>query len=154
MNLITITDFAGIVPFSVNIGAHLADPHIADAQALDVLPRLPAALRTVLATPTVGWPADVTTLFTDHLKRVLVLEAARRMLLWHGLHITPNGCENTAALPITDAQRNQLRADLAAKAGHYWPALLSAAGSLYPAATTGCGTGTRRARTGSTTAAL
>ena len=143
-NLITLADFAGVVPFSVNIGEHLVAPHIADAQELDVLPLLPEALRTVLASQPSAWPAGVTTLFANHLKRLLVLESARRMLLWHGLHITPNGAESLSALPITDQQRTQLRADLQAKASHYRPSVLAAVHVLYPVAGTTCGTPSRR----------
>lgn len=142
-NLITLADFAGIVPFSVNIGAHLVAPHIADAQELDLIPLLPEALRTELAKARPAWLPAVEQLFTNHLRRLLVLESARRMLLWHGLHITPNGAENTASLPITDQQRTQLRADLQAKAGHYRPAALAAIAVLYPPVAASCGTRTR-----------
>jgi hypothetical protein len=143
-SLITIADFAGIVPFSVNIGAHLVDPHVADAQLLDFLPRLPEALRTDLAAPR-PWGAGLEALWADHLRRVLVLESARRLLLWHGLHITPDGAENTARLPITDQQRAQLRADLQTKAAHFWPTALAAAGVLYPPTpSTTCGAPRRR----------
>jgi hypothetical protein len=143
-NLITIADFAGVVPFSVNIGAHLVAPHIADAQELDVWPLLPDALRTELAKPRAGWLPAVEKLFTDHLIRLLVLESARRMLLWHGLHITPNGAENTASLPITDQQRTQMRADLQAKAEHNRPAVIAAIAVLYPPTAASCGNHNRR----------
>lgn len=153
-NLITLADFKGIVPFSTNISADLADPHIADAQEIDVWPLLPEQLRTELAAGSAQWSASLTTLFTDHLKRLLVLESARRMLLWHGLHITPNGAENTASLPITDQQRTQLRADLAAKASFYRPAALVAIAALYPATTPGCGPVRRASRGGLTMSAV
>jgi len=147
-NLITATDFAGIVPFSVNIGAHLVDPHVADAQALDFLPQLPAVLQTELAAVR-PWAGPLETLWADHLKRLLVLEAGRRLLLWHGLHITPNGAENTASQPLSDAQRNQLRADLAGKVSHYLPAALAAIAKLYPPTTsTTCGTSRARRSSG------
>lgn len=143
-NLITITDFAGIVPFSVSIGAHLVEPHVSDAQLLDFLPRLPETLRTALTGPR-PWGAALETLWADHLRRLLVLEAARRLLLWHGLHITPNGAENTASQPITDQQRTQLRADLQTKAAHFWPAALAAVGVRYPPTpSTTCGPGRAR----------
>lgn len=146
-NLITLADFAGIVPFSVNIGAHLVEPHIADAQELDVWPLLPDALRTALAGPR-PWGPALEKLFADHLRRLLVLESARRILLWHGLHITPNGAENTASQPITDQQRAQLRADLQAKATHYRPGALAAVAMLYPPTAASCGTRTRRRSNG------
>lgn len=153
-NLITLADFKGVVPFSTNIGEHLVAPHIADAQELDLWPLLPAALRSDLGQPR-PWPAAVEGLFAEHLKRLLVLEAARRALLWHGLHITPNGAENTAAQPITDTQRTQLRADLAAKATHYRPAVLAAIAAAYPTASTACGAGRpRRGNGGLRTAAI
>jgi hypothetical protein len=145
-NLITLPDFKGVVPFSTNIGEHLVAPHIADAQEIDFWPLLPAALRTDLAQVR-PWVAALETLWADHLKRLLVLAAARRLLLWHGLHITPNGAENTAALPITDTQRTQLRADLAAKSTHYQPLALAAIHVAYPTTATTCGDGHRRRRT-------
>lgn len=152
-NLITLADFKGVVPFSTNIGEHLVAPHIADAQELDLWPLLPAALRTSLSQVR-PWPAALEMLWAEHLKRLLVLAAARRMLLWHGLHITPNGAENTAAQPITDQQRTQLRADLAAKSTHYQPLALAAIATAYPVATAACGAPRRRTTGGLSSAAL
>lgn len=145
-NLITVADFTGVVPVSVNIAPALVDPHIADAQLLDLWPLLPEALRTDLqADPQ---PEKAATLFADYLKRLLVLESARRLLLWHGLHITPNGPEtiltdlNRAA--ISDQQRSQLRADLAAKAAACRPLAEVAIRAAYPVVASGCGRGARR----------
>jgi hypothetical protein len=146
-NLITLADFKGVVPFSTNIGEHLVTSHIADAQEIDFWPLLPTALRTDLAQAR-PWPAALETLWADHLKRLLVLAAARRLLLWHGLHITPNGAESTAAQPITDTQRTQLRADLATKSTHYQPLVLAAIHAAYPPTSTTCGEPRRRRTNG------
>ncbi len=142
-NLITLADFKGVVPFSTNISPDLVAPHVADAQEIDFWPLLPDGLRTDL-TQLRPWPAALETLWAEHLRRLLVLAAARRMLLWHGLHITPAGAETAAAQPITDQQRTQLRADLAAKSAYYQPLALAAVAAAYPVAAPACGSTRRR----------
>ncbi|MGI4736128.1 MAG: hypothetical protein ACRYG7_13205 [Janthinobacterium lividum] len=164
--LIGLADFPDYVPFSVNIGAHLVEPHIRDAQTFDVWPLLPEALKTALAQPrpdpaqvaaaddlpadfpldfdedapaAADWSADTITLFTEYLRPLLVLESARRMLLWHGLHITPAGAEIKVDQPISNQQRTELRADLAAKASQYRAKLEAALARAQPATSSNCG---------------
>lgn len=158
-NLITLADFADYVPFSVNISAALVDPHIRDAQAFDVWPLLPTPLRTELPTDRSSWQPATEALFTEHLRPLLVLEAARRMLLWHGVHVTPNGAEviiTGSNQPISGQQRTELRADLASKANQYRPGLIAALRAAYPSAgSIGCGSSGRRpGRGGLTTSAI
>lgn len=140
--LITLADFGAYVPFSPNIDPLLVEPHVRDAQTFDVWPLLPVALRTELASPVASWPVKETKLFTDFVKPLLVCTAADRMLLWHGLHITPNGAETISDLghqPISQAQRAQLRADLQAKAAHYQGQLETALRLAYPPTAGTCG---------------
>lgn len=157
-NLVTLADFPAYVPFSANIGAHLVDPHIREAQTFDVWPLLPGALQTALAAAKADWlPAELA-LFDDFVKPLLVTEAARRMLLWHGLHITPNGAETVSDvghMPISNVQRTELRADLQAKANHYRARLEAALRLAYPSPGTTCGVvRRRRGHGGMTSAAL
>ncbi len=140
INLITLADFPAYVPFSVNIGTHLVDPHIRDAQTFDVWPLLPGALRSALEAARLDWTEAEIKLFSDFVKPLLVVEAARRMLLWHGLHITPAGSEIVVAQPISSAQRTELRSDLAAKATYYRALLDGALRLAYPPTTTSCAT--------------
>jgi hypothetical protein len=167
--LISLADFPDYVPFSLNIGAHLVDPYIRAAQTFDVQPLLPATLWTALAAaapafaqeaapastalPT-GFTAPAPTdeelskLWYGGVRPLLVLTSARRMLLWHGLHITPAGAENLTAQPITSQQRTELRADLAGQASFYSARLaISLRGYLTPT-TTPCGAPNRRRRQG------
>lgn len=143
MLLISLADFADFTAFSTNISPALVTPYIREAHTFDV--RLPPAVRDALekelqavlpefkpdefdstefltTATTAGWAnLKLARLWYEAIRPLLVLESARRMLLWHGLHITPNGAENTASQPITDQQRAQLRADLQAKANYYRP---------------------------------
>ncbi|MGI4819878.1 MAG: hypothetical protein ACRYFV_01595 [Janthinobacterium lividum] len=167
--LISLADFPDYVPFSVNIGAHLVDPHIRDAQTFDVQPLIPASLWAVLAAAAPGFAEDaapastalplaftapmptdeeLSKLWYGGVRPLLVLEAARRMLLWHGLHITPNGMELTANQPVSDKQRNELRADLAGKASFYSARLAICLRAYLLPTTTTCGTPVRRRRQG------
>ena len=121
--LISLADFPEFVPFSLNIGAALVKPHIRDAQTFDVLPLLPVAVQAVLTGDQQQWAAVDTTFFTDFVRPLLVLESARRMLLWHGTHITPDGLEDLASdpnrTPASQARRATLSADLASKCSYY-----------------------------------
>lgn len=143
MLLISLADFADFTAFSTNISPALVTPYIREAHTFDV--RLPAAVRDALekelravlpefnpdefdtaefltTATTAGWTnLKLARLWYEAIRPLLVLESARRMLLWHGLHITPNGAESTAAQPISTQQRAELRADLQAKANYYRP---------------------------------
>ncbi|MGI4884282.1 MAG: hypothetical protein ACRYFR_04915 [Janthinobacterium lividum] len=170
--LISLADFPAYVPFSVNTGAHLVDPHIRRAQVEDVGPLLSKAqwdaldLALEAVAPEFapeefdsaeffeeaaesGWenPA-LASLWYGGIRPLLVTEAARRMLLWHGLHITPNGAETVSDvghMPISNAQRTELRSDLAASATFYRARFEIARRAAFPlAAATCCGTPTRR----------
>jgi hypothetical protein len=165
--LISIADFADFTAFSKNIGGQLADPYIRDAQTFDVklgadlYGKLEAALDLVqpefkpdeFASPdfatranVAGW-ADLklAELWYSAVRPLLVCHSARRMLLWHGLHITPNSAELTTDRPISSQQRAELRADLQTKCGHYEALLAVALRAYLPATTpTTCGTTRRR----------
>lgn len=127
--LISLADFADYTPFSRNIQASLVEPYIRDAQQFDVWPLLPAALRTELEGLR-PWQASTEALFADSLRPLLVLEAAARMLLWHGTHVTPVGLEEqvqqATQLPASSKRRAELCADLQAKAATYRARLLAA----------------------------
>jgi hypothetical protein len=168
--LISLADFPDFVPFSVNIGAHLVDPHIRDAQTFDVA--LPAAVYAALDTAlgvvlpefkpsdfdgaefattaaVAGWTdLPLAALWYAAVRPLLVLHAARRMLLWHGLHITPNGAEITVNQPISGQQRTELRADLQAKANQYEAVLAGALRTYLPVTPTVCGATRRRRNSG------
>jgi hypothetical protein len=167
--LISLADFPDYVPFSLNIGAHLVDPHIRDAQTFDVQPLIPATLWAQLAAAAPAFaeeaaPASTAlpTAFTEPaptdeelsklwyggVRPLLVLTAARRMLLWHGLHITPAGSETVVAQPITTQQRSELRADLAGKASFYSARLAICLRAYLPAGTTSCAPIRRRIQGG------
>jgi len=169
--LITLTDIAAFTAFSTNIGAHLVTPYIREAQTFDV--KLPVLVRAELEAelPTInplfkpeefeavnfpqeavaaGWAnPKLARAWYEAIRPLLALEAARRMLLWHGLHITPAGCENGSALPITDGQRAALRADLQAKAMHYRALYEAALHTLAPITSpAGCAPTRRRPSNG------
>lgn len=146
--LISLADFPAFVPFSVNIGAQLVEPHIRDAQTFDVLPLLPAAVVATLTSDPAQWGAADTDFFTNYVRPLLVLEAARRMLLWHGTHVTGAGLEDLASdmgrSPASQQRRTTLSADLAGKCSHYRALLQTALRTYAPAPTPTCGP--RRAR--------
>jgi hypothetical protein len=169
--LIKLADFADFTAFSTNISPALVAPYIREAQTFDV--KLPSAVRADLETElaaidpafkpedfdtvdfatqaaTAGWSnTTLARLWYEAIRPLLVLESARRMLLWHGLHITPNAAEITTDRPISSQQRAELRADLIAKASYYRPLMEAGLRSLAPApTTTTCGITRRRPRTG------
>ncbi len=170
--LISIADFPGIVPFSVNINALLVDPHIRDAQTFDVklgaelYGQLDAALQAVLpefnpdefdtaefqaAAITAGWAdTKLATLWHSAVRPLLVCHAARRMMLWHGAHITANGLEtisDVGHMPVSTAVRSELRSDMQAKCSHYEALLLPALRAYQPIATPGTCSPSRRRTT-------
>jgi hypothetical protein len=176
--LIALADFADFTAFSTNIAPALVNPYIREAQTFDV--KLPAAVRAELeaelanvvpefkpeefdsaefdtTAPQMGWTnLKLARVWYEAIRPLLVLESARRMLLWHGLHITPNGAELTTNQPISSQQRAELRADLQAKAGYYRPlveaGLRSLSTSTVPAP---CGATRRRpSRGGYTSSAV
>ena len=164
--LISIADFPDFTPFSKNISAHLVTPHIRDAQTFDV--KLGAALYEQLelalsavqpefiptefdtaefftSATNAGWPdPKLATLWYSVVRPLLVSHAARRMMLWHGLHITPDGAESTAERPISPQERAALRADLQAKCSHYESLLTAALRTYLPTTSPATCTTTRR----------
>ena len=87
---------------------------------------------------------------------LLVCEAFRRMLPWHGHHVTANGIEAISDVghqPISASVRAELRGDILAKGTYYRHRLLTALatyrGTALPA--TACSSpGRRRAGSGGT----
>lgn len=146
--LITLADFPDFVPFSINIAGLLVKPHIRDAQTFDVWPVLPVAARTDLEAPAANWSDATKALFGAFVRPLLVCEAARRMLLWHGAHVTPAGLETISEMghaPVSGATRTELRADLQAKCAYWRARLETAVAAAYPrAGTTSCTTSRSR----------
>lgn len=165
--LISILDFADFTAFSKNIAEALVNPYIREAQQFDV--RLPIEVRAELEAELEGVvpsfkpdefnSADFSTeaniagwknlalakAWYEGIRPLLVLEAARRMMLWHGVHITPNGAELTAENPASPQLLAALRADLQAKASYYRPLYEAGLRSLSTsAAPTSCGPTRRR----------
>lgn len=175
--LISILDFGLYTAFSKNIAPHLVEPYIREAQTFDV--KLPAAVRAELETElatvtpefnpaefdtaefetevvTAGWAnVQLAKVWYEAIRPLLVLESARRMLLIHGVHFTPNGVQTISdggQMPISSQLRAELRADLQAKANHYRPLVEAGLRSLFttPAPTT-CGPTRRRPSSGGLT---
>ena len=161
--LISLSDFPDYVPFSVNIDALLVTPHIRSAQTFDVEPLLGESqwddLEQALLAVTpeyqplefdsaeflveavqAGWPDPrLARLWFAGVRPLLVCESARRMLLWHGAHVTPNGLEtisDVGHMPVSNAQRTELRADLEKQCQYYRTRLATAQRAAYP--TTSC----------------
>ena len=155
--LISLADFPDFVPFSVHIAEALVSPHIRDAQTFDVGPLLPVLTWQALVAaldggPVAGWtePA-LAALWSNGVRPLLVSESARRMLLWHGAHVTPNGLETVSDIghaPVSGQQRAELRADLQAKCAHYRARLASALRTYAPTTTTSCNRPVRRPGSG------
>lgn len=174
-NLITLADFPEFVPFSVNTDASLVNPHIREAQTFDVEPvatlarlravaaELPGVAANFKPTDTdapdflqqaaaAGW-ADTTLarIWYVGIRPLLVCESARRMLLWHGFHVSPAGLHtvsdpSTGAQPVSGTNRAELRADLASKANHYRARLETALRLAYPTSYATACTASRRRR--------
>ena len=152
--LVSKKDFPAYVAFSANVGDQLVLPHLQDAQLFDVRPLLPGELEAMEAAaqaaaprlefrylefdpreffaedlPT-DWPDPrLYTLFMAFVRPLLVCEAFRRMIPWHGKHVTPNGIEvisDAGHQPITAADRAELRGDILAKCNYYRHRLLTA----------------------------
>ena len=103
--------------------------------------------RAEFATALEALPMATQVLFADYLKPLLVMESARRMLLIHGVHITPNGVEtisDVGHMPISGQVRAELRADYQHKATHYRNRLELALRQAYPPTAITCGTPRRR----------
>ena len=168
--LISLSDFPDYVPFSVNIDASLVNPHIRTAQTMEVWPLLPLALRTELIaavgeaepsgeagefygaefyTPSASVLVALPDIFREHVRPLLVVESAREMMLWHGLHITPAGAQTISdpsigAQPISGQQRTELRANLATKCTQYRARLETALRLAYPNSYSNTCSGARR----------
>lgn len=150
--LITKLDFPEFVPLSVNVADNLINPYIRDAYTFEVARLLTAAewalVTAALAPDAVAAPGEL--LLWAALKPVWVLESFRRFFLWHGTHVTENGVETFSDggnQPVTGARRAELKADIEAKASHYF-LLLDSALRTYRGTvlTTSCSTTTRRRR--------
>jgi hypothetical protein len=164
--LVSITDFPPYVPFSVNIAPLLVEPYILRAQTQDV--RLPSAIWKALETAldavagefapnefdsaeffteaqAAGWvDMKLAALWYTAVRPLLVCHAARRMLLWHGLHITPNAAEITTDRPVSAAQRTEMRSDLQAQCSFYEAQLQVALRAYQPTNTNAVCVSTRR----------
>ncbi|WP_400190664.1 hypothetical protein [Hymenobacter sp. B81] len=117
--LISKADFPEYTTLSANIGDHLLDPYIRDAWRYDVAPLLNTAEAALLRTARADWSPKLEQLFVTHIKPVWVLEAYRRFLGMHGVHVTPNGLETISDVghaPISTQQRAELKADAQGKA--------------------------------------
>jgi hypothetical protein len=160
--LISLADFPEYVPFSVHIAPLLVNHSIRDAHVLDVGPMLTPELWALLEDLRAGeaevpntLPASLPLVFgdtpapdprlvelwTESVRPLLVYNAARRMLLWHGVHVTANGLETMSDVdnkPASDALRTQLRADLQSKCSAYGGMLVAALRQYNPTPTTGC----------------
>jgi hypothetical protein len=178
--LISILDFADYTAFSKNISAALVEPYIREAQTFDV--KLPTAVRAALETQLdavrpsfkpdefdgadfstestiAGWTdLALAKVWYEAIRPLLVLESARRMLLIHGVHFTPNGVQTISAdgqMPISSQLRAELRADLQAKANHYRPLFEAGLRSLSPITVPQvCGTSRRRPSRGGLTTSV
>jgi hypothetical protein len=169
--LISILDIADFTAFSKNTGEHLVTPYIREAQQFDV--KLPAAVQAELeaeleavqpqfkpdefqgadfstTATTAGWKnLALAKVWYESIRPLLALEAARRMMLWHGFHLTPNAAETTSDRPMSKQDRAELRADLQAKASHYRPLFEAGLRSLSPiTAPASCGAVRRRVSRG------
>ncbi|TGE04754.1 DUF6712 family protein [Hymenobacter fodinae] len=177
--LITVADFLEFWPLSRNTAPELVDPYIRKAQLFDVRPLLTAEEwagfernlgngssefpgvefdpAEFLATPpTSGWDnPTLAALWTGFVRPLLVTEAFRRLLLWHGTHMTGNGAEtfsDGSNQPISASRRAELKADVEAERNLY-AGRLQAALRAYrgPQPTTTCGNSRRRPGRGSVT---
>lgn len=177
--LLSKSDFPAFVPFSLNIGAHLVEPHIRAAQRFDL--RLPGLLtrdemqaleansekyartefdnlefdpREFLAEllETEWDDKPLYTLFMGFVRPLHVFEAFRRLLVWHGHHVTPNGLEvitDDSHKLVSASVRTELRNDILTQANYYRNALQLALRTYRGAAVpTTCGPLRRRRQAG------
>lgn len=155
IQLITKRDLPDYTKASVNIGDNLINPPIRDAHEFDVLPMLTATEQQALAAyladadrpafataykaaELLGFPPaelavlEASPLYARHVlymnavRPLLCHNAYRRLLLDHGVHVTDNAVEYTTDTPVSGAQRNEMRADAAAKCSHYQAVFLNA----------------------------
>ncbi|SNC67348.1 hypothetical protein SAMN06265337_1920 [Hymenobacter gelipurpurascens] len=170
--LITVADFPEFWPLSINTAPELVEPYIRKAQTFDVRPLFTAAewqgFESNLGNGTTEFPGvefdpeeflatpppsawdnpTLAALWVGFAKPVLVTESFRRLMLWHGTHVTPNGLETMQDInnqPVTSARRAELKADVEAErnlyAGRLQAALRAYRGTVP---TTTCGASTRR----------
>jgi len=129
--LIDKDDFSAYVKWSANILASQVDTHCSDAQLFDVKPIMPTAkvsennmltdIETAINESPVTKP-ELVELFNSYIKPLLVLNAYRRFLLWHGVNIAQFGLRKNieeTSESITDKQRAELMADTEAKTNAY-----------------------------------
>ncbi|TGD82877.1 hypothetical protein [Hymenobacter wooponensis] len=114
---ITKADFKDLTPMSQNVADALIQPYILEAWEYD-LELLTEAERAALLTTRANWSALFEKLFAEKIRPLWVLEAYRRFLGMHGIHVTPNGIEYMAAdtQAISRTERVELKADAEAKA--------------------------------------
>ncbi|GGG34247.1 DUF6712 family protein [Hymenobacter glacieicola] len=153
--ILTKADFPEFVPFSLNIGDHLLNPHIRDARTFD-LGMLSAADWLALEQPRPWQVTGLETLYQEFIRPLWVLESARRFLLWHGTHITGSGVDDIADpdhRPVSGQRRAELKADLETKCSYYrnrLDAALRAYRGAAPATTCGPARPRRRGKGGFT----
>jgi hypothetical protein len=152
IQLITKADLPDYTKFSANTADLLINPAIRDAHTFDVLPHLSeveqanlVGYRALTADERPQHPAHK--LYTEAVRPLLCYETYRRLLLDHGIHVTPRGVEIIAGegTPISGQQRTEMRADAAAKCSHY-QAVLASALRAYRGTTTSTTCGTDRNR--------
>lgn len=91
MQLINKDDFGAYVKFSANVPSRDVDFHCVDAQVIDVEPSFPDNLVSNIEAAFSESPIESNEhieFFNDYLKPVLVCNAYRRFLLYHGRNIT------------------------------------------------------------------
>ncbi|UOQ53041.1 DUF6712 family protein [Hymenobacter cellulosivorans] len=170
--LITKYDLPEFWPVSTNISDELVNPYIGKAQTFDVRPLLTAQewaglernlgngtsefpgievdpAEFLAAPPATSWDEDkLAALWAGFIRPLLATETFRRMILWHGTHITQNGVETLSDgsnQPISAARRAELKADVEAERNLYIGRLQAALRAFRPAtAPTICGASARR----------
>lgn len=169
--LITVQDFPEFWPLSINTSPELVEPYIRKAQTFDVRPLFTAAewaglernlgngtaefpgiefdpAEFLSTPPPSGWDnPTLAALWAGFIRPLLVTEAFRRLLLWHGTHMTGNGAEtfsDGSNQPISASRRAELKADVEAERNLYAGRLQAALRAYRGTAPTTCGNSPRR----------
>ncbi len=145
--LVTKKDFPAFVPFTDQIGDHLVTPHIQDAQLFDVRRLMRKEEYTEMEASAeqhertefhflefdprefftellqTEWEnKKLYTLFMGFVRPLIVCEAFRRLIPYHGAHVTGNGFEVISEMghqPISAATRAEIREDILTKCNYY-----------------------------------